>query len=144
MTGPMTKEPVDFWQDHSLRYLEMAFCTDRHQMIEKPDGFGQRTGDCGDSIDVYLHIVRNRIQHVSFIVRGCMNTNACANAVAQLAEGKEVDQAWEIKVEDILAYLETLPPDHIHCAELAMGAFYLALSNFRQLQRHPWKQAYPR
>jgi nitrogen fixation NifU-like protein len=49
--------------------------------------------------------------------------------VAQLAEGKSEKQAWEITPEDISEYLETLPDDHFHCAELAVGAFYLALKD---------------
>jgi len=71
-----------------------------------------------------------------------MNTNACANTVAQLAEGRKIKDAWEITAEDVAAYLETLPLESTHCAELAVGAFYLSLSNFQQLQRHPWKKLY--
>jgi len=141
---PMGKEAFDFFQEHSRNYLEMALRTDRHQRLENPDGFGDRTGDCGDSVEFYLSTDHDRIRAVSFIVHGCINTNACSNTVAQLAEGRTVAQAWGIEVEDIVEYLETLPSDHIHCAELAVGAFYLALSNFKQLQRHPWKKAYGR
>jgi nitrogen fixation NifU-like protein len=39
-------------------------------------------------------------------------------------------------------YLETLPPQNTHCAELAVGGFYLALTNWQELQRHPWKKLY--
>jgi nitrogen fixation NifU-like protein len=95
-------------------------------------------------VEIYLKIDHDRIRTVSFAVHGCINTNACANTVAQLAEGRTVAEAWGIEVEDIVAYLETLPADHTHCAELALGAFYLALSNYRQVQRHPWKRAYGR
>jgi len=38
--------------------------------------------------------------------------------------------------------LETLPPDHFHCAELAVGAFYLALAHLRDNQKSPWKKLY--
>lgn len=138
----MENAKVNFFQDHSRNYLEMALRTDRNQRVERPDGFGERTGDCGDTVMMYLSIDRDRIRHVSFEVHGCMNTNACANTVAELAEGRTVAQAWAIEVEDIVAYLETLPPDHTHCAELAVGAFYLALTNYQQLQRDPWKRAY--
>lgn len=79
---------------------------------------------------------------VSFEINGCMNTNACANTVALLAEGIPVTGAWEITAEDVVAYLETLPPESTHCAELAVGAFYLALTNWQELQRHPWKKSY--
>jgi nitrogen fixation NifU-like protein len=53
-----------------------------------------------------------------------------------------VEDAWEITPEAIIDYLETLPPEHAHCAELSVGAFYLALSNFQELDRNPWKKGY--
>ena len=66
-----------------------------------------------------------------------MNTSACANTVAELAEGKKVKAAWEITPEDVIDYLETLPPQNTRCAELAVGALYLALANYREHQRRP-------
>jgi len=60
-----------------------------------------------------------------------LNTNACANTVARLGEGKSLEGAWEITPEMIIEYLETLPSHETHCAELAVGAFYLALSGYR-------------
>jgi len=63
---------------------------------------------------------------VSFRVNGCLNTNACANTVVHLAEGKSLEEAWKVTPEDVINYLETLPRNNYHCAELALGAFYLA------------------
>ncbi|MFZ5572650.1 MAG: iron-sulfur cluster assembly scaffold protein [Thermodesulfobacteriota bacterium] len=135
---------INFWQDHSLHYLEMAFRTDRHERIENPDGYGKRTGDCGDTIEMFLKVQHNRIQAIGFRVEGCMNTNACSNTVAHLAEGKTIEEAWEISPETVVEYLETLPPNEIHCAELAVGAFYLALADCRENLKAPWKKAYKR
>lgn len=136
------QEQFDFWQEHSLHYLEMAFRTDRQERIAKPDGYGKKTGVCGDTVEIFLSMNGETLDTVSFDVNGCMNTNACANTVAHLAEGKPLDEAWEITPEDVAAYLETLPEDHLHCAELAVGAFYLALSNCRETQQRPWKKLY--
>jgi nitrogen fixation NifU-like protein len=65
-----------------------------------------------------------------------------ANTVAELAEGRTVDEAWNITPDDVIAYLETLPPGNAHCAELAVGALYRALVNYKELKRHPWKKLY--
>jgi nitrogen fixation NifU-like protein len=137
-------EPINFnyWQDHSDHYLEMAHRTDRCERIERPDGYGKRTGDCGDTVEIYLSIKQGRIRAVSFQTDGCLNTNACANTVAELAEGKTVANVWEITPEDVIDYLETLPSQNFHCAELAVGALYLALANYREHQRQPWKKLY--
>jgi nitrogen fixation NifU-like protein len=130
----------NFWQDHSQHYLEMAFRTDRREVIKQPDGYGKRTGDCGDTVEMYLSIRNGCIQSVSFETNGCLNTNACANTVAELTKGKEVEAAWEITPENVIDYLETLPPENYHCTELAVGALYLALSNYQENQRDSWKK----
>lgn len=139
----MVDKAFDFYQDHSRNFLEMAFRTDRHQRLEHADGFGERTGVCGDTVAMYIRMNRDRIGSVAFVIQGCIHTNACANTVAELAEDKTVAEAWNVEVEDVIAFLETLPEDHHHCAELAVGAFYLALSDLRRTQRHPWKKNYP-
>lgn len=138
----MSAETNDFLQQHSMKYLEMAFRTDRQGEMDQPDGHAGKTGDCGDTVDVFLAVRDNRVEKVSYVVNGCMNTNACANAIAELVEGKSIEEAWEITPEAVAAFLQTLPEDHFHCAELAVGAFYLALSDCRETKRRPWKKAY--
>jgi nitrogen fixation NifU-like protein len=132
----MEPKEFDFWQEHSLHYLEMAFRSDRRGKIAEPDGYGRRTGECGDTIEMYLTIDHGRIQAVAYETNGCMNTNACANTVAELAEGRKVEDAWEITPEAVFAFLETLPPENAHCAELAAGALYLALRNWQESRHH--------
>ncbi len=136
------QKSMNFWQDHSLHYLEMAFRTDKHERIENPDGYGKRTGECGDTVEMFLKVENNRIQTLGFRVDGCMNTNACSNTVVHMAEGKTIEEAWEITPEAVIDYLETLPSHETHCAELAVGAFYLALSDYRENLKAPWKKVY--
>lgn len=138
----MTQETSDFLQSHSMRFLEMAFRTDRQETIRHPDGYGEKTGDCGDSLAVYLSLKNDRIDAVSYRLNGCMHTNACANAIAEMCGNKTLSEAWEIAPEDVIAFLETIPEDHYHCAELAVGAFYLALADCREISRTPWKKLY--
>ena len=141
----MTEEkqaPIDFWQDHSLRYLEMAFRTDRRERLAQPDGYGQKTGDCGDTIAFYLTLDGECIKAIGYEGQGCLNTNACANAVIHLVEGRSLAEAWELTPEQVATFLESLAPDHFHCAELAVGALYLALANAGELNRSSWKKAY--
>ena len=78
----MEPNKFDFWQGHSLHYLEMAFRNDRRQRVAHPDGYGKRIGECGDTVEMYLSIGNGRIRSVSYETNGCMNTNACANTVA--------------------------------------------------------------
>jgi nitrogen fixation NifU-like protein len=140
----MIERKFDFWQDHSLNFLQMAFGHERRERLQNPDGYARRTGECGDTIEMYLHVKNGTIQSVYFETDGCINTNACANAAAHLAEGKPIDQAWEITPDDVIEFLETLPEENFHCAELAVGSFYGALANYQELQRSSWKKPYLR
>ena len=120
----------------------MAFQQDKRERPENPDGHGKNTGECGDIIEMFLLVHKGRIHAVTFDTNGCINTNACCNTVAFLSEGKSVEKAWDITPEKIIDYLETLPPENYHCAELAAGALYLALTNYLENQRDPWKKLY--
>ena len=138
----MTDKKFDFWQDHSANFLEMAFRNDHAEAIANPDGYAKKTGDCGDTIEFFLLVKDKMIARVGHRINGCRNTFACANTIAHLSEGHPVNHAWEITPEQVAAFLETLPPDHFHCAELAVGALYLALANLQETNRAPWKKLY--
>ncbi len=138
----MTTKPLDFWQDHSRQFLEMAFGQGRRERVEKPDGYGKRSGDCGDTVEFFLTTEKDRIRSVSYLTDGCLNTNACANTVAHLVEGRRIEAAWEITPEAVITHLQTLPAEGHHCAELAVGAFYKALADLTEKARRPWKKLY--
>ena len=127
---------------HSRNFLVMAFCTDHNKTIDNPDGYGHSTNECGDTVGFFLTVRGEKIDSVFLDVHGCINTNACCNAVAFMAEGLKVGQAWEITPEKVNNYLETLPSGEFHCAELAVGAFRKALINFIEFKRAPWKKLY--
>jgi nitrogen fixation NifU-like protein len=138
----MSDDLSAFWQSHSMKFLECAFRSDHQERLQHPDGHGKKTGDCGDTVEFFIMVRDQRIQAISYAIDGCVNTNACANAVIDLIEGKPIDQAWEITPEDVASYLQSLPQDHFHCAELAVGALYMALANAREVQKSPWKRLY--
>jgi nitrogen fixation NifU-like protein len=138
----MSDRPFDFFNDHSVHFLEMALTTERLEKIESPDGYGKNIGECGDMVEMFLTGKGDKIQQVTFLIHGCMNTHACANTVAHLSEGKSLSEAWQVTPEAVADFLETLPKDHFHCAELAVGAFYLALRDYTEKNQRSWKKLY--
>ncbi|MBW2603814.1 MAG: iron-sulfur cluster assembly scaffold protein [Deltaproteobacteria bacterium] len=138
------QQKPNFSREPDAHYLEMATRMDRRGIIKDPDGHGKKTGKCGDTVEMFLIVRKNHIHSISFITDGCINTHACANTVAFIAEGKTVSEAWEITPEKVIDFLKTLPKEHMHCAELAVGAFYLALVNFQEYKHAPWKRLYGR
>ncbi|MGD9503613.1 MAG: iron-sulfur cluster assembly scaffold protein [Syntrophobacteraceae bacterium] len=144
MADHMDEQTMNFWQHHSLHYLEMALRSDRRERLTHPDGYGKKTGDCGDTIEFFLMTDNGTLSSIAMETDGCVDTVACANTVAELAEGKNLEDAWEIVTPDaVAAYLETLAPSKVHCAELAVGAFYLALANAGETERNPGKKRHP-
>ncbi len=129
----VTKNQVQLFQEfcvkHSVNFLEMALRRDRCRRIDHPCGRGKKTGQCGDTVEFFVSLDGGQLQQVCYECEGCVNTHACCNTVAEMVEGKNEKQAWEVTPEDISEFLETLPNDHFHCAELALGAFYLALKD---------------
>jgi nitrogen fixation NifU-like protein len=75
------------------------------------------------------------ISSMVYQAEGCRNTHACANAIIHLAEKFPIGRAWEITPEQVVDFLGTLPESEIHCAEVAAGALYRALSDYEK--KHP-------
>ncbi len=129
-------------QYYSEKYIEMATRLSRCEQPSVWSGDGERVGACGDTVHMFVIVRDEKIARIQFQVTGCFHTLACSNAVSLLCEGRTLDEAWQLSVEEIVVFLETLPEDHVHCAELASGAFYLALANCNRRKQEGWKQAY--
>lgn len=140
----MTAAMEDDLPQHSLAFLEMAFRTDRHGAPAEAVGIGSHTADCGDSVTFYVGLRDDRLTRIAFELRGCLNTNACANALAEIAEGRTLEEAWNITPELVAHVLQTLPPAHFHCAQLAVEAFRHALADYQRQGAKPWKAPYRR
>lgn len=127
---------------YSDSFVYMASNGDRYRVQEKPDGYGTKTGECGDRVEFYLSARDGRIRMITFLVSGCLNTFACANTVCHLVDGKSISDCWYITPEHIYEFFQTLPGDHHNCAELVIGAFYLTLSDYNRNVREPWRVDY--
>lgn len=120
----------------------MVYRQERFGALDHPDGYGIKKGICGDTVEFFLAVENGIVQMATFELDGCFHTMACANTVSLIAEGKSVAKSWDITPQNVITYLETLPEDHHHCAELVIGTFYLALANYNEMQRQPWKKSY--
>ncbi len=131
----MGKNGFHFLEDHSLKFLEMAYSYVWRGVLDNADGYGKNTGDCGDTVEFFIKVDNGSIATILFDAEGCLNTKACASAVASFAEKQPLEDLWKITPEKVIDYLETLPAESEHCAELAVGAFYLALNNYKETEQ---------
>jgi len=46
-----------------------------------------------------------------------------------MVQGMSLDETGEIRPKDLLAALDGLPDESVHCAELAVGALQEAIAN---------------
>ena len=111
-------------------------------IMPNPDGYGSNSGDCGDTVKMYLKTRDDTLEDVKYQTDGCMATHLCALVVAELTSGRQINYAWKIQPEHIIAAIPDLPVDHHHCAELAVGALYRALADLRENSQKPWAKLY--
>jgi nitrogen fixation NifU-like protein len=98
--------------------------------MEQPDSYARVTGPCGDTMEFSLKIQDNKIIDSRFQVNGCAVSRACASIDADLAKGKDVEEAWDIDQKTILQYFQQIPTEERHCALLAQNTLRQALENF--------------
>jgi nitrogen fixation NifU-like protein len=96
--------------------------------LEPADGFASISGPCGDTMEIYLRMDRwGRIRQVSFLTDGCGPTLACGSMISVLAKGLTPEKALLISADGLLQALGGLPPESIHCAELAVNTLRSAV-----------------
>jgi len=123
---------TDFWNQHSLEFLEMAMKRDYQEKVISCDGYGRKTRECGDTIEFFLNRNGDRLESISYDLTGCIFSHACANTLISLVLHKSVEEAGQMKAEDITGFLKTLPKEEEHCADHALSAFQAALEDLEK------------
>ena len=87
-------------------------------------------GPCGDAMEFYLVIDKDKITEIKYYTEGCHATRACAAMAAKLADGKTVKEALSISAGEVIAKLKGLPADHLHCSILSVSTLYRAIADY--------------
>jgi nitrogen fixation NifU-like protein len=98
-------------------------------LMLNPDGFSLLTGTCGDTMEFFLRIRDSRIDTVTFMTDGCGPTVACGSRLTRMAKGQDLEEAAAIEAEDLIHALDGLPPEHTHCATLAVETLRDAIAD---------------
>ncbi len=106
--------------------------------LKNPDGVG-KVGNvvCGDVMWLYIKVKNNKISDISFETFGCVAAIATSSEITELAKGKILKYAMDIKKDDIVKSLGGLPPVKIHCSILAVDALAEAIHNYLTKQKQP-------
>ena len=95
---------------------------------------GRLIGNCGDRMEIYLRICNDQVEEASFFTDGCGASVACGSVVAELARGKDLEEASQIGGDTVLRALGGLPEAENHCAFLAAETLMAAIDEW-MLQR---------
>ena len=101
-------------------------------VIEDADGVGEvGNASCGDIMKIFLKVEDNVITDVKFKTFGCGAAIATSSMVTEMAIGKTIDEAMELTNKAVEEALDGLPPQKIHCSNLAADALHEAIKNYR-------------
>jgi nitrogen fixation NifU-like protein len=82
---------------------------------------------CGDVLRLTMKASGGRITQAQFKVKGCVAAIACGSALTELIVGKRLNEAQNLRREDVSAVLGGLPQASTHAAQLAIDALSVAL-----------------
>ena len=105
-------------------------------VIENPDGYG-KVGNpiCGDVMEIFIRVKDDIIADIKFKTFGCGSAIATSSMITELAKGKTVDDALKITRKDVADELDGLPPQKMHCSNLAAEALQDAINKYREKKK---------
>jgi len=98
--------------------------------MNDPTSSSYLKGPCGDAMEFYLVIDKDRIAEIKYFTDGCHATRACAAMAAKLAEGKTIKDALLVSAGEVIRRLKGLPEDHLHCSILSVSTLYRAIADY--------------
>ena len=115
-------------------YGEAGFQRWRHPLhngrLEDPDACARVTGQCGDTMEMFLVFENGRVKTATYTTDGCGASTVCGSFAAGMALGKTPDELAGITGEDVLAAIGTFPKEDHHCAFLAVETLQTALEKY--------------
>ena len=89
------------------------------------------TGDCGDTIKLYLKIDNEMIiRDAKFEAIGCAGAFSACSALTEMIIGLKITQARKIREDDIIDHLEGVPAHKTDCTKLARRCFEKTIHKF--------------
>lgn len=89
---------------------------------------------CGDSLLLSLKIENNRITDVKYKIYGCGAAIATASVASEMVMGLPLDDVLNnITDQTIADALDGLPPEKMHCSNMAAGALHGAIREYRKV-----------
>ena len=115
---------------YSQKVIEEYYNPKNLGRMSDPDAVGIVHGWCGDTMEIYLRMNGSRIEEATFMTDGCGPTVACGSKLTTMVHGMSLDEACQIEQDDLVAALDGLPEESLHCAELAVNTLRKAINHY--------------
>ena len=86
---------------------------------------------CGDVLKLTLKIEGGRITDIRFRAKGCVPSMACGSAITELVKDMSIEEARQLRKEDVMAKVGGLPAASGHASQLAIETLNEALKKIR-------------
>ncbi len=104
--------------------------------IENPDGVGEVGNPvCGDLMKLYLKVENDIIVDIKVETFGCVAAIATSSMTTQMAMGMTIEEAKNLTRKQVADELGGLPPQKMHCSNLAADALHKAIEDYESRQK---------
>ncbi|NLW50296.1 MAG: iron-sulfur cluster assembly scaffold protein [Candidatus Brocadiaceae bacterium] len=99
--------------------------------VEDADGVGVVGNPvCGDVMRISIRVRDGRLVDVRFKTLGCPAAIATSSITTELAKGKTIEEALKIGRQQVAEMLGGLPPNKMHCSNLAAEGLHKAIEDY--------------
>ncbi|TET17179.1 MAG: Fe-S cluster assembly scaffold protein NifU [Candidatus Cloacimonadota bacterium] len=104
--------------------------------IDDADGYG-KVGNpvCGDVMEMFIKVEKDIIIDIKFKTFGCGSAIATSSMVTEMAKGMHIDKAIKISRDAVANELDGLPPQKMHCSNLAADALKEAIKDYKSKKK---------
>jgi len=103
--------------------------------VENADGTGTVGNPvCGDMMKITIRIEDGKLADIKFKTLGCGAAIATSSIITDLARGKTLEEGLHITRTDVAESLDGLPPEKMHCSNLAADGLHEAIKDYLKKQ----------
>jgi len=98
--------------------------------MDDPDCWARVTGECGDTMEIYIKFKDNRVAEASYFTDGCASSMVSGSFAAELTLDKSPEELSDLTADHVLKAVGKLPENDLHCTTLAARTIQAALDNY--------------
>ncbi len=104
--------------------------------MEDPDGVGEVGNPvCGDMLRLFVKVKDGVIVDAKVETFGCVAAIATSSVTTEMAIGMTIEEAKKLTRGQVAEELDGLPPQKMHCSNLAADALHKAIEDYEKRQK---------